>query len=159
MDVLKLSPICPIISILYTIAADSNPLPWRFTGTDGVPNTSCRTQTWNLLRLLHSHMYITWLCAGDFIELRNSEEKLGGASRSSVLMNNFNYAILDSGFHEVPFTGPLFTWHRGEGSAMVLERFDRGMANEEWLSHFPHAIKHHLMSKILDRSSPTFIYL
>lgn len=40
-------------------------------------------------------MDISWLYAGDFNELHNSKEKLGGALRSNVLMDNFNSALLD----------------------------------------------------------------
>lgn len=44
----------------------------------------------------------------DFIEFCNSKEKLGGALRSNILMDNFNSALLDFDFHDVSFSGPIF---------------------------------------------------
>lgn len=99
---------------------------WRFTNIYGFPKLAARFIL-GIFQLLKYQMDLPWLCVMDFNELKYSNEKLGGAPRSNVLMNNFNYVILDYGLHDIPFTKPLFTWQRGEGSAMILERLDKGL--------------------------------
>lgn len=56
---------------------------WRFTGFYGELDTQKRVESWDLLRDLNQKFRLPWLCAGDFNELVQSDEKLGGNRRSN----------------------------------------------------------------------------
>ncbi|KAK7860842.1 hypothetical protein CFP56_029281, partial [Quercus suber] len=45
---------------------------------------------------------------------------------------------------DLGFSGLEFTWHRKRRGELVWERFDRGVANYEWLNRFPTGRVHHL---------------
>ncbi|TXG57285.1 hypothetical protein EZV62_018598 [Acer yangbiense] len=51
---------------------------WRFSGFYGNPNPSFRRVSWDLLRRLQAVDTLPWVCGGDFNELLNLDEKLGG---------------------------------------------------------------------------------
>lgn len=144
-----------IDSVMVT---DSTSQSLRLIGIYGFLDTSRKVQTWNLLRLLQSQMDIHWLCVEDFNELRYLDEKLGGAPQSNMIYN-FNSIILDCGFHEVQFTGHLFTWHMSGGSKMVLERLNRVLANKTWPSLFPYAVEQHLISETSDHLPLLFVII
>ncbi|KAL0424119.1 UNVERIFIED_CONTAM: hypothetical protein Sradi_0946700 [Sesamum radiatum] len=61
---------------------------WRFSGVYGEPDTSKRTEFWNLLSRLHDQSPRPWLCAGDFNEILEQFEKKGG-----LYERNGKYAI------------------------------------------------------------------
>ena len=63
---------------------------------------------------------------------------------------------MECNLQKVPFTGPKFTWSRGKGSKMILERLDRGLANEEWFLLFPMAKEIHLSAFSSDHSPLLF---
>ena len=54
---------------------------WRFTGFYNAPEVSERYESWDLLRRLKDDSMLSWLCVGDFNEIMDSEEKLGGVQR------------------------------------------------------------------------------
>ena len=56
------------------------------TGFYGEPMTHKRTESWSMLHQLNSKFNLPWLCAGDFNELLQSSEKLGGNNRSQNQM-------------------------------------------------------------------------
>ncbi|XVF66643.1 hypothetical protein PTKIN_Ptkin10aG0053400 [Pterospermum kingtungense] len=70
------------------------------------------------------------LCAGGFNELLSSEEELGGSLRLYKQMLDFGKAISDCNLLDIPFMGPMFTWYRGQGNNMVMERLDKGFATK-----------------------------
>ncbi|KAL5543298.1 hypothetical protein UlMin_011008 [Ulmus minor] len=117
---------------------------WRFTGLYGNPDTSLRSQFWNLLRRLGDSSSMPWLCGGDFNEILFGHEKQGGAERAQYLMNNFREAINYCGLADLGFRGPKFTWNRGNGAYLVQERLDRMLGNCGWLDLFPNSLVHHL---------------
>ena len=51
---------------------------WRFTGFYGEPEIARRSEAWENLRRLNQSMNKPWLCAGDFNEIIDQDEKLGG---------------------------------------------------------------------------------
>ena len=54
---------------------------WRFIGFYGAPETHNRIESWNLLKDLHKHFDVPWLCVGDFNKLLKLNEKQGGRLR------------------------------------------------------------------------------
>ncbi|OMO77956.1 hypothetical protein CCACVL1_14735 [Corchorus capsularis] len=56
---------------------------WRFMSFYGHPETSRRSESWVLLKLLasRSSLPLPWMCAGDFNEILSNDEKIGGPLR------------------------------------------------------------------------------
>lgn len=59
---------------------------WRLTGFYGEPETSRRSEEWNMLRMLSSKPKLPWCCFGYFNELLRVEDKQRGVPRSHNLM-------------------------------------------------------------------------
>ena len=93
---------------------------WRFTGFYGHPESSQRIHSWTLLRRLCSLSSLPWLCGGDFNEILQSSEKLGGLPRPTYLMQNFRNAIDDCGLSGIQFKGPHFTWCNGQDRSLFI---------------------------------------
>ena len=59
---------------------------WRLTGFYGEPETSRRSEGWNMLQMLSSKPKLPWCCFGYFNELLRVEDKQRGVPRSHNLM-------------------------------------------------------------------------
>ncbi|XP_065639086.1 uncharacterized protein LOC136071560 [Quercus suber] len=117
---------------------------WRLTGFYGEPETSRRSEGWNMLRMLSSKPKLPWCCFGDFNELLRVEDKKGGVQRPHYLMQRFREALDHCDFVDLGFSGPAFTWHGRRWGELIWERLDRGVANYEWLARFPTGRVRHL---------------
>ena len=71
-------------------------------------------------------------------------------------MEEFKSVIHKCNLQEIPFIGPKFTWSRGKGSNMILERLDRGFANAEWFIVFFKVCKQHLIALQSDHAPILF---
>ncbi|KAL0013375.1 hypothetical protein SO802_000444 [Lithocarpus litseifolius] len=117
---------------------------WWLTRFYGEPETSRRSDGWNMLRMLSTKPKLPWCCFGDFNELLEVADKKGGALRSHNLMQSFWEVLDDCGFIDLGFSGPEFTWHGKRRGELVWERLDRGVPNYEWLNKFPMGSVQHL---------------
>ena len=89
-----------------------------------------------MLRMLHSKPYLPWVCMGDFNEILLSEEKHGGRARPHSQMQAFRDVLDICGFLDLGFTGPEFTWNGNRHGYVIWERWDRGVANYDWMARF-----------------------
>ncbi|KAL5549098.1 hypothetical protein UlMin_004329 [Ulmus minor] len=96
---------------------------WCFIGLYGNPDTSLKTQSWNLLKRLGDSFSMPWLCGGDLNEILFGHEKQGGAERAQYLMNYFREAI-----------------NYCKDACLVQERLDRMLGNSGWLDLFPNSL-------------------
>ena len=55
---------------------------WRLTRFYGEPDTGCRNDGWNVLRMLISKLKLPWCVLGDFNELLEVQEKRCGSLSS-----------------------------------------------------------------------------
>ncbi|KAL0357534.1 UNVERIFIED_CONTAM: putative mitochondrial protein [Sesamum calycinum] len=118
---------------------------WRFTGIYGEPESSKRISTWHLLHRLHAQSQRAWICAGDYNEILDNSEKLGGPLRPNWLMRNFRNALVDCELHDIGCMGDPFTWsNRHIYPHTVSERLDRACANLDWSHLFPDASVSHI---------------
>ena len=78
---------------------------WRLTGFYGEPNSSHRSEGWNMVRMLSSKPNLPWCCFGDFNELLEVHNKAGGALRAHKLMQNYHNALDHCGFVNFGFSG------------------------------------------------------
>lgn len=64
--------------IMALITMANEEFSWTFTGFYGHPDHNLREQSWKLLSHLRTLSSPAWLCMGDFNEITNSKEKMGG---------------------------------------------------------------------------------
>ncbi|KAL5572200.1 hypothetical protein UlMin_021797 [Ulmus minor] len=119
-------------------------LPWRFFGFYGNPDASQRGFSWELLRRLRFAHSGAWLCAGDFNEILNLEEKVGGGVKSQRAIDDFRKAVDDCQICDLGFVGDPFTWCNNRPNDLIYERLDRGFGNIDWMDHFPNTKVEHL---------------
>ncbi|KAL5538413.1 hypothetical protein UlMin_043107 [Ulmus minor] len=117
---------------------------WRFNGLYGNPDTSLRTQFWNLLKRLGDSSLMMWLCGGDLNEILFGHEKQGGAKRAQYLMSYFREALNYCGLADLGYRGPKFMWNKRMKACLVQEWLDMMLGNSGWLDLFPNSLIHHL---------------
>ena len=110
---------------------------WRFTGVYGFADSTRKHETWSLLHSLHHRSSLPWMCAGDFNELLWSHEKLSLDPRQDCKMKVFRDVLDECGLMDLGYVGDKFTWWGKRAGGLVLERLDRAVASNGWLSHFP----------------------
>ncbi|KAK5811979.1 hypothetical protein PVK06_027373 [Gossypium arboreum] len=96
------------------------------------PNSQKQKQLWDVLKHTVPMDETPRLAIGDFNVILDSREKRGGRviGKRCALFSEF----MDSmGLHDLGFSGPNFTWNRGE----VFERLDRAICNDAWSLKFP----------------------
>jgi hypothetical protein len=71
----------------------SSGVPWKFTGFYGHPDPAQREDSCKLLRFLKRASPLPWLCMGDFNEIMDNSEKVGGNPRSAKQMEGFREVI------------------------------------------------------------------
>ena len=88
---------------------------------------------------------------GDFNEISQSDEKLGGPERDAGQMKEFRECLSSCGLFDLGFVGQRFTWCNGrEGEKRTKLRLDRMVASESWIKLFPKASLHHFSMSISD---------
>lgn len=100
------------------------------------------------------------MIGGDFKNIVNSSEKLGGRplhlNRFSKLWNYINNCkLIDLGFKVCKFT---WSNHRRKSKGLIMERLDCVSANEDWMQIFPNTTITHL-PKIYSDHSPILVKL
>ncbi|KAK3222225.1 hypothetical protein Dsin_009250 [Dipteronia sinensis] len=76
--------------------------------------------------------------AGDFNEILEDSEKVGGPQKLRSLLEGFRYALDDCNLQDLGFSGPAFTWCNKRGSFdMVQKRLYRCVWNLQWKNLFP----------------------
>lgn len=100
------------------------------TGFYGHPVTANRVLSWTMLRSLKEDPQRPWLCCGDFNEILDVKENIGGVVRPFWQIDNFWQAVDDCGLFQFSFSGYEFTWNnRRAGDANIKERIDHGFGN------------------------------
>lgn len=112
--------------------------PWLFSAIYARPCSVKKAKLWEYLNFVASCHQMPWLLAGDFNDILQAEDKVGGVSLCRVTgMKKWFDAnnMIDLGF-----SGPRFTWT----NRRVFERIDRAICNEKWRSLFADANVIHL---------------
>ncbi|KAF8389521.1 hypothetical protein HHK36_026216 [Tetracentron sinense] len=74
---------------------------------------------------------------GDFNNVLDVGEKLGGQIREAFQIKPFAEMVLKAMLMDLGFQGPQFTWNnKREGGDFIQCRLDRGFANTEWRTLF-----------------------
>ena len=125
---------------------------WRFTGVYGIPETSRKSETWDLLRGLNQKFSLPWICASDFNEILRGHEKLGGPPRREAEMQAFRDIVDECELVDLGYCGHKFTWRGKRSGGMVLERLDRAFANTAWLELNPATRVQHVRAHSSDHN-------
>ncbi|XP_028754982.1 uncharacterized protein LOC114714409 [Neltuma alba] len=105
------------------------------TAVYAVPHSNHRQALWNKLKLLSLNLSEPWIVCGDFNDILNSDERLGGAGVNQGRLNWFKNQIDDCSLSDLGAVGPRFTWKGPiiQGYRRLFERLDRGLVM--WMTH------------------------
>ncbi|KAK9232243.1 hypothetical protein WN943_022488 [Citrus x changshan-huyou] len=81
-----------------------------------------------------------WLIGGDFTTILHPSEMRGGSTSSNGVCHQFSDLFHQNQFCDLDFSGPKFTWERGN----LLKRLDRSFCNDEWVQKFANSQVMHL---------------
>lgn len=126
---------------------------WRFTGFYGCPESGRRRTSWNLLRALADRSQLPWLCSGDYNDIADPLEKVGGPLRCISLINGFRNALADANLNDIQAVGSFLSYTYREGTDQCSkERLDRACSNATWDARFPDAISSNLVAPVSDHT-------
>lgn len=119
---------------------NQNGVIWRFTGFYGHPDTSRRSESWELMRQLNTLFSLPWLLLGDFNGIFHPNEYCGSGSRPYNQIAKFTRAIDDCSLIDLGFSVQN-THGATEGSKVIwsMQDLTHGLYNLEWLNLFPHS--------------------
>lgn len=126
-------------AIFINVEVHQNGFPtWRLTGFYGFSERVKRRESWDLIRKKNFSPPLPWCIARYFNDLLSPKEKLGNRDHPNWLIQGFHEVVLDSGLHDLTMEGYKYTWTKSKGKTNAIEeKFDRAMANLEWLDMFP----------------------
>ena len=117
----------------------------------GHPIPAKRHELWALLHHLQNFCPSAWMCAGDFNEIVEQNEKWGGAPQHDGQMEQFRAVLEDCGLSDLGFLGSKYTWTNGQqGENFMQERLDRVVANWAWCALFKNREVHVLTARTFD---------
>ncbi|XP_043815337.1 uncharacterized protein LOC122724442 [Manihot esculenta] len=126
---------------------------WRFTGFYGCPESGRRRTSWNLLRDLADRSQLPWLCSGDYNDIADPLEKVGGPLHCISLINGFRNALVDANLNDIQAVGSFLSYTYREGTDQCSkERLDRACSNTTWDARFPDAISSNLVAPVSDHT-------
>ncbi|KAH9751258.1 putative ribonuclease H protein [Citrus sinensis] len=111
-----------------------------FSGVYASPNKHIRNLLWKELEAVARNVSGPWLLGGDFNTILHPSERRGGSPRSTGVCHRFNDWFHRNQFCDLDFSGPKFTWERGN----LLKRLDRSFCNDEWVQKFANSQVMHL---------------
>lgn len=137
-----------------TVKSDLHDHPWLITFVHGPTAWNDKEKFCYDLEYYGNVFRGPWLCLGNFNAIMNQYEKWGGRPvGSSSIGNALNQFLWNSGMLDLGFSGNPYTWTNGrEGRGLIMERLDRGVANEGWRTLFPRAIISHNPRHALDHA-------
>ncbi|MBA0880293.1 hypothetical protein Goshw_018432 [Gossypium schwendimanii] len=103
------------------------------------PDRGRRKSLWDDLVVVLPQDPILWMIMDDFNAILSPNDKKSdrGKSKRCTFFSNF---VDSCNLQDLWFIGLAFTWKIGN----IYERLDRALANDTWVSSFPHCIVYHL---------------
>ncbi|KAG2310496.1 hypothetical protein Bca52824_022053 [Brassica carinata] len=103
----------------------------------GEPARSDRPRLWERLSRIGVYRKEPWCMVGDFNEIRNKSEKIGGPRRSEMSFQPFNNMLEIGEMVELQSSGDSFTWGGNRGTLSIQSKLDRCFGNKKWFQLFP----------------------
>ncbi|KAK6786509.1 hypothetical protein RDI58_015034 [Solanum bulbocastanum] len=119
--------------IYTTIKVSSTTNKWNFS------TYTYRKTLWESLRNVATKITSPWLVYGDFNEVTNASEKLGGKPINNTKCSSFIRCLDDMNMIDLGFTGQKYTRtnkHKNN-KTLIMERLDHFLSNHDCLSLFP----------------------
>lgn len=104
----------------------------------GPPQTENRAAFWSQMTTIGSLRDSAWLLTGDFNDILENSEKVGGPPRWEGSFQNFRSFVSQSGLWDVKHSGKALSWRGKRYTHFIKSRLDRSMANCSWTESFPH---------------------
>jgi hypothetical protein len=142
---------CNIICVWHY--SDDPCIKCLLTFVYGPPYKNLCVDFWNAMDAFGASYNDLWTCIGNFNVIISPNDKLGGQPFASSSSNPFTDFMDGYGMIDLGFCGNLYTWsnHR-QGSNLIKERLDRGIANSTWINSFPSYSVVHLPAHTSDHS-------
>lgn len=126
--------------------------PFFLSSVYASPNNHHRSTLWlDLKSLATAHVTASdpWLLLGDFNSLLSPQDKQGGRWDPRSNGNRaFQRFVDEVDLTDLGFVGSPFTWSNNRQPLnKILERFDRGLGNQSWATHYGDFSLHHLFHK------------
>ncbi|KAG2270822.1 hypothetical protein Bca52824_065377 [Brassica carinata] len=103
----------------------------------GAPQQGDRAKYWEDLSVLGDQRESPWLLTGDFNDLLDNSEKVGGPLRWERSFLAFRNFVSKNGLWDLQFSGNSLSWRGTRYSHHIKSRLDRAMANLAWFEQFP----------------------
>ncbi|KAG2315720.1 hypothetical protein Bca52824_018842 [Brassica carinata] len=103
----------------------------------GEPMKKNRPKLWERLSRIGVHRKEAWCMLGDFNDIRNNGEKIGGPRLGEKTFQPFNDMLSACQMVELPSSGNNLTWGGLRCLKWIQSRLDRCFGNKNWLSLFP----------------------
>ncbi|KAG2271460.1 hypothetical protein Bca52824_066015 [Brassica carinata] len=110
----------------------------------GAPNKEDRPMFWESMKALGLGRTEPWLLTGDFNDLLDNSEKVGGPLRWEGSFLAFQNFVSENGLWDLQFSGNSLSWRGTRYSLFIQSRLDRAMANIDWMEMFPAARSEYL---------------
>lgn len=103
----------------------------------GEPIKGRRSDVWERTTRIGTSRNGAWVMTGDFNEMIDPSEKIGGAERSEAEGKNFKQMMCACGMWNIKHTCYQFSWAGTRNNMTVQCRLDRTIANQAWSDMFP----------------------
>ncbi|KAL0740221.1 hypothetical protein Bca4012_081734 [Brassica carinata] len=103
----------------------------------GAPNPSDRPAFWEKLTEMGAEREEAWLLTGDFNDLLDNSEKVGGPLRWEGSFLSFRSFVSQMGLWDLQHSGNHLSWRGTRYNYFIQSRLDRAMANCSWFEKFP----------------------
>ena len=104
----------------------------------GSPRQENRAQFWNQLTELGlGRDEEAWLVVGDFNDLLDNSEKIGGPLRWEGSFLAFGSFVSQTGLWDLQHSGNSLSWRGNRYSHFIQSRLDRAMINCKWAEDYP----------------------
>lgn len=105
----------------------------------GDPVRERRHTVWEKLESIGLSRNNAWILIGDFNELLDNSEKLGGSLRNESTFWDFRNMVENCKIKEVRSIGNVLSWAGWRDNIWIQCRLDRSFGNDEWFQLFPRA--------------------
>ncbi|KAF8088754.1 hypothetical protein N665_0530s0009 [Sinapis alba] len=109
-----------------------------------------RKAQWNQLLARANARDTAWFLTGDFNDLLNANEKLGGPSRPEGSFSDLRTLFSEGDLFDLRHSGDPLSWRGQRGTHFVRCRLDRATANSVWAETFPTARSQYLAFEASD---------
>ena len=103
----------------------------------GAPATEDRAAYWQKLNVVGQGRDSPWLLTGDFNDILNNAEKVGGPVRYEGSFTAFRSFVAQNGLWDLKHTGESLSWRGNRHTHFIRSRLDRAMSNCAWSEAFP----------------------